>query len=100
MKPRPPGSTRTDTRFSSSTLFRSQGSDSIRTRYRYYDTKAVNHDATAKAAPAIRSPAQEIEQAVIAELAAMLADPHQLIERMRLDLPPGDRKSTRLNSSH
>lgn len=66
-----------------------QGSDSVRTRYRYYVSKAVHHDAAAKASPAIRIPAQEIEQAVIAELAAMLADPHKLIERMRLDLPPG-----------
>lgn len=67
-----------------------QGSDSVRTRYRYYVSRSAHHGENAPSAHAIRIPAQEIEQAVFQGLAQILDDPLELIARTRIVAPPSE----------
>src|SRR3546814_17120921 len=100
---RPPRSTRTDTRFPYTTLFRSQSGGARRLLRRVAGRdggagrrvrlRQVGHRAVGAAAPALSgSPARRRLQRA---LEGRGAD-----RRARADLAAEDRKSTRLNSSH
>ena len=64
------------------------GNSGARRRYRYYVSKGVHHNAAGCTAPAMRIPAQDIEQTVIAQVAALLADPLHLAEMIGINLHP------------
>jgi site-specific DNA recombinase len=59
-------------------------------RYRYYVSKALHFGNAEGATSKIRLPAREVEQAVAAELAALFADPVELIELAGLLVHPAE----------
>ncbi|QGN54240.1 recombinase family protein [Novosphingobium sp. Gsoil 351] len=57
-------------------------------RYRYYVSKALQHDAAASSADGMRIPAKELEGAVVARLAEALDDPLALLASTGTPLDP------------
>lgn len=53
-------------------------------RYRYYGSKALQHDPEADPSSGMRIPAREIEAAVVGRVAAALDDPVSLMANRRV----------------
>src|SRR3546814_9671381 len=107
MKRRPPRSTRTDTLFPYTTLFRSPGlregdhvADGVGLRQQRDDPVHAHGDAAVRGCAELEGLEQEAE--LLARL--VLLDPHHLedplLHVLVVDPDRADRKSTRLNSSH
>src|SRR3546814_11039360 len=98
MTRRPPRSTRTDTRFPPTTLFRSEAEAELRRRRDApHAIEVRDRDAVAAVAALAAGNGRAVEQG---RAAVVVVDVRHDQMKARHDLAAEDRKSTRLNSSH
>src|SRR3546814_11882944 len=107
MRRRPPRSTRTDTLFPYTPLFRSIGDGPGHFEHRFICRDPDGTDLAARDVSPAAEQGQDPARIGILPATDLHAEPHRILEAwpvlafgLRLAGSTGDRKSTRLNSSH